>query len=332
MKKLLDALHEAGKGAEVLGDRVVILPYSGRVLGIYPKPEVNVLWTNAALDEPDTAKVFWAEDGWVNPGGIRAWISPECETHVSDPDRFWDTYVVPDAVDPGEYRVLSTDDKSISLDIEMQPMFYRHETKVPLHMHRKFTLMDDPGMAIPGKVSFAGIKIESVLSFVGDGPGGVRPGLWNLVQVPGGGEIRVPVKDNAKPVAIFGSPGISLEDGHIHCKVETDDNYKFSLYADDCRGIMCYSKSAAEKSTLIVVRLHVLDKALYADTPASDLNDTGHVQQVYVDNGDMGGFGELEYHTPTLEKGQRDEIKDICEVRTFVGPAEAIKEVLAKVL
>ena len=112
--------------------------------------------------------------------------------------------------------------------------------------------------------------------------------------------------------------------------METDDNYKFSLHADECRGIMCYRKSEADKSTLIVVRLHVLDQALYADTPASDLNDTGHAQQVYVDNGDMGGFGELEYHTPTLEKGQRDEIKDRGEVHAFVGPDEAIKEVLGK--
>ena len=332
MKKLVDALHGAGKGVEVLGDRVAILPFSGRVLGIFPTPDVNVLWTNTALEGPDTAKALWAEDGWINPGGIRAWISPECETHVSDPGRFWDTYVVPSTVDPGNYRVSTTDEKSVSLEIEMQPMFYRHGIEVPLHLHRKFSLMESAGMAIPSEVAFAGIKIESVLSFIGDGPDGVRPGLWTLVQVPGGGEIRVPVKDKAKPVTMFGNPEISSEGGHIRCKVETDEKYKFSLHADDCRGVMCYMKPDGNKSTLIVVRLPVLEQALYADTPATDLNDTGHAQQVYVDNGDMGGFGELEYHTPTLEKGLRDEIKDSGDIRTFVGPVEAIQDVLGKVL
>lgn len=332
MKQLVDVLRGAGMDPVTIGDKVVILPFSGRAIGLFPTPNVNVLWINAALDSVDTAKAMFAADGWINSGGIRAWISPECETHVSDPGRFWETYDVPATVDPGKYAVEASNDNSVSLDITMEPMFYRHQGKVPLRMRRTIRLLEEADVTVPDEVAYAGIEISSTFAFDGDSPNGVRPGLWNLVQVPRGGEIRVPVKKEAKPVTMFGDPVLSFEDGVIGVQVETGANFKISLHADDCRGVMSYLKSDGDHSTLIVLRLPVLDQSLYADTPASDLNDTGHAQQVYIDDGAMGGFGELEYHTPTLEKGIRDEIEDRGDVRTFCGPAEALEDLRARYL
>jgi len=54
-------LKAVGKPAELYqtddGTRLLILPYGGRILGVFaPGSEENFLWTNSALNNIDTAR------------------------------------------------------------------------------------------------------------------------------------------------------------------------------------------------------------------------------------------------------------------------------------
>ncbi len=325
IEELSGVLRSAGKEPVVLGNQALVLPFGCRVLGLYPAPGVNSLWRSDALDQADTASALIGEPGWVNTGGLRGWISPETETHVSDLDGFWETYEVPRQVDPGAYRVTASDDGSVTLECAMTPHFYRHGVDVPLHLRRTFSLIDAEA---PAGVHGAGIAIDSVLSAAGPLPDGVRPALWNLVQVPGGGEIVVPVNRDPDPVTMFGEPGFQYADDRIRWRVETNVSSKISLRAPDCRGCMAYLSESGPAPTLLVYRFSVHDASLYSDVPGHDLTDTGQVQQVYVDDGSLGGFGELEYHTPALEPGEREELTDHGELRAYTGPVEMLREVL----
>ncbi len=293
---------------------------------MFPEPGLNALWINPALASKENAAAMFGETGWINSGGIRGWISPEFETHVGDVGRFWDTYAVSPEVDPGAYRLASSDETSATLEMEMSPRFHHSQGMVPLRLRRTVSMLEAPLESLPAGVSHTGIALESELSANGDLPPGVRPGLWNLVQVSGGGEIVLPLAGESEPTALFGTPAYSTDRGVLTCPVSTDKSFKISLHADESRGFMAYLNVNGPSPILVTCRFPVLDRSLCADAPYWDLSDDGHVQQVYVDDGRFGGFGELEYHTPALEPGEREEIQDRGEVHAFSGPEAELRK------
>ena len=315
-----------------MGERLLVLPFGGRVLGLYPRPGLNVLWTNPALCAAGTAGTLLADSGWINSGGVRAWISPEFETHVRDPRRFPETYEVPHAVDPAAYEVLHADQQSVTLATAMTPMFHQSGCRVPLHLERRVSRLDEAGTDVPREVSHAGVAIDSTLAADGDLPDEVRPGLWTLLQLPGGGEFILPIRAGAEPAALIGEPVYTIEKDRLRCRVETDASFKFSLRADDCLGRMACIHRDGDHPALVTCRFPVREQSLYADAPCADLSDTGHVQQVYVDDGGFGGFGELEYHAPALEAGTRETVTDSSEIHAFTGPVEALDDLVESML
>lgn len=332
MNELSAVLRSAGQNPVMLRDKVLVSPLGGRVLGLYPAPDVNVLWVNPKLESEATAAGFLADPGWVNMGGHRSWISPEIETNVGDAGRFWDTYEVPKAMDPADFHVVTAGDDAVTFETNMDLAFKHHACDVRLKVARTVALCETPPVDLPAGVSFAGYRLDSVLSAAAELPAGVRPGLWNLIQVPGGGEMVVPVNEGADPRACIAEPIFTQEGGLIRCRVKTDTSFKFSLRANDCRGFFACLNLAAATPTLLACRFCVLDQSLYAESPCDDLSDTGHAEQFYVDDGTFGGFGELEYHTPALERGARDSVSDRGEVWAFAGPAGNLKDLLDALL
>ena len=328
MKELARCLREGGHQPVELDGKALVLPFGGRVLGLYPDGRTNVFWVNPALLSPDTAAAFLSGEGWRNLGGDRSWISPEVETNIGDPDRAIETYNVPGSVDPGNYSVVSADEQSVTLETDILVPFLRSGRDVHLKLTKKATLLEAAPTALAPGMSFAGYVMESTLTASAALPNGVRPALWELVQVPGGGEIVVPAAPDAQPRAFIGKPEYTMAQGRIRCAVQTSASYKFSLRAPDCRGVIACINTAGETATLILRHLTVLEPERYADVPYDDLSETGHVQQVYVDDGGLGGFGELEYHTPALAPGRCETLSDRAEVWAFAGPADALSRLL----
>ena len=59
----------------------------------------------------------------------------------------------------------------------------------------------------------------------------------------------------------------------------------------------------------------------------------GYTTQVYVDDGALGGFGKLEYHSPALDAEQgRNAMEDVSHVWAFQGPLETIDKICHLVL
>jgi len=99
MKELVATLRACGHQPIMLADSLLILPLGGRILGLAPDGVTNALWVNPALGSAPDAKALLSDPGWMNLGGDRTWVSPEIDTHVSDPDRMLETYAVPRTVD-----------------------------------------------------------------------------------------------------------------------------------------------------------------------------------------------------------------------------------------
>ena len=332
MKKLLESLKQAGHEAVVLDGRVAVLPFGGRIIGLCSDGETNVLWTNPVLDSADSARAFFASEGWPNSGGDRTWISPEIDTNIGDPKRSGETYDVPRTVDPGAYAVTSSTRDSVTIEAGMNVLFRRSGLTVPLHIIKQVKAIE-PAMAAPGDVSSAGYALTTTIKAKAPIPEGVYPAVWNLAQVPGGGRMLFPVFGDLKTHAFIGKPVFTVRDGLVETVVQTADNYKFGIHASCSTGIMLYVRQEGTQSTLVVRKFNVQRDAFYSDVPCDDPGAMGYIQQAYVDNGDLGGFGELEYHSPAIGgPSGRDEVTDRSELWAFAGPPEAISEVTQAIL
>jgi len=90
MKGLIQVLKRVGKPTKIFrstdGTHVLVLPYGGRVLGLYsPGNEENFYWTHTALEAADSARAFYASDQWHNSGGDRTWLAPEADLLIPHP-------------------------------------------------------------------------------------------------------------------------------------------------------------------------------------------------------------------------------------------------------
>src|ERR1700735_5471842 len=114
LQQLIATLKAVGKPAELHqtddGTRILVLPYGGRILGVFaPGSEENFLWTNSALDSPETARAYYASDDWQNSGGDRTWLAPEVDFFFPNfPNIDIAGYWQPRSLDPRNYELTKT--------------------------------------------------------------------------------------------------------------------------------------------------------------------------------------------------------------------------------
>ena len=65
LQKLINSLDALGKSTELSttsdGSRILVLPYGGRVLGVFaPGNDENFLWTNPILNDVEAARAYYA--------------------------------------------------------------------------------------------------------------------------------------------------------------------------------------------------------------------------------------------------------------------------------
>lgn len=323
---MIDSLREAGMEAYILGGKVVVVPFGGRIIGLYPESE-NVLWTNPALSKTTDAKSFVSSDGWMNLGGDRTWISPEIDTNIDDSA----TYNVQRSVDPAAYEVIERDDNSITISTKMNVYFSRTRCFVQLSVTKKITATL-PDIDLSPEVSSAGYKVETRLHAECTLPNGALPGLWNLLQVKGGGRIIIPVSDKTSPRAFIGAPVFQSNEEQITCDVQTSDNFKFGVHVNTSRGVSAYLRPDKGRVDLIIRRFSPSPSSRYGDIPDDDPSVQGFIHQIYVDNGELGGFGEIEHHSPALFQGGDSFITDECQTWAFSGPENIIEDICSREL
>jgi hypothetical protein len=330
MKEFVRTLEQAGLQTIVVGEKVIVLPFGGRIIGLFPDLVHNALWVNPKLHDPKEASSYISDPGWggwANLGGDRTWISPEIDTHVEDPKRLFETYKVLPDVDPASYKVVGRDGKSVTLTAQMRIRFQRAKVDVTLRVTKKISSIDAPTVPVVDGVAFAGYALEISLEALSGLPSSVHPGIWNILQVPGSGRILIPVRSGVMPRTFFGTPGFSIEKGLISCPVSSSENLKFALRARHSTGWILYERDDTDSSTLIVRRYSLGDDAEYFDVAYDDPSGAGYATEVYVDDGNLGGFGEMEYHSPGIISSKGRSITDTSKVWAFRGPGDAVEKI-----
>src|SRR6267378_3721977 len=141
MKALINVLKKVGKQTKIYttldGTRVLVLPYGGRVLGLFSADdEENFYWTHAALKSAKTAKEFYQGDQWHNSGGDRTWLAPEIDLFFPKFPKL-DKYFQQRSLDPGCYKVVETK-SGFQLVNQASPKLARSKQELRLKITKGF--------------------------------------------------------------------------------------------------------------------------------------------------------------------------------------------------
>ncbi|MHB9035736.1 MAG: DUF6786 family protein [Armatimonadota bacterium] len=339
--KLSEVLSSVGKPTLTFkspdGSEVLVLPYGGRVLGLFaPDSETNFYWTNTALDSVESAREFYSKDQWHNSGGDRTWFAPEIDLFFPNyPDR--DVYFQQRSFDPGNYKVLE-ENGGFKLFNKFSITNYRTKKEIALEITKWLGPAPNPlrherGIDL-GDVVYAGYTQYASLKIVGDDKD-ARVGLWNLVQMPHGGELLVPTFARTRPTLVFGSiPSDDLvaEDHMVRYRMRQQGEHKIAIRAVATTGRVGYIYQADGQWSLIVRNFAVNPSGEYVDVPWEDLDDLGYSTQACNVNSNLGTFSELEYHIPAIGvQTGRSSCNDEAQVWAFRGTESDLKSI-ARVL
>lgn len=337
--KLIEVLKAVAKPPQLVenpdGTKVLLLPYGGRVLGLYaPGSEQNFYWTHPALNSIDTARAFYESKAWHNSGGDRTWLAPEVDIFLPDYPKT-ETYFQPRELDPGNYEVVPSK-KGVQLINQLTLRLSRSRREVKLRMAKSIEPAPNPlryekGLDLSA-VAYAGYTQLTSLEMLGDSPQ-EQPmiGLWNLVQMPHGGELLIPTYSRTEPKIWFGrisGEDLIVRDRLIRYKMRATGEHKLGVRAVATTGRVGYLYGTGAETTLIVRNFIVNPSGEYVDVPWGDPNDLGYSTQACNVNSALGAFSELEYHIPAIGgKTGRARCDDTAQVWAFRGPEEGIRAV-----
>lgn len=342
MHSLTRVLRRVGHSPRVLpladGTRLVILPQGGRVLGLFASGSSgNFLWTHPALEKTASARQLLADARWPNPGGDRTWVAPTVELFVSDLNRVWDTYREPAAIDPGNFRCVQLNGE-LCLVNRVRVRLHRSRSTAELEITKTFTDAPDPlryDGPRDGRVRYAGYT-TAVTLHIRANRRRADLALWQLLQLPPGGEMILPAFHRTVPVTIFGRvprADLRITNGLVRYRMRSHTSAKLAFRAIATTGRVGYVHTSSDGTTELVIRNFAVNPSgEYVDTPFHDLKDRGYsVQACNVAEANLGRFNEIEHHVPAIH-APGAATTDISQVWAYRGPRAAIAGIMRLLL
>ena len=341
---LISTLSEVGKPPLVWhsadGSTALVLPYGGRVLGLFaPASAENFFWTHPALETADAAREFYASSQWHNSGGDRTWLAPEVDFFFPQYPNT-DVYHQPRALDPGEYRIV--DAEQICLTNRVTCALSRCQARLEVEITKRISpalnpLRNEPGLAAERNVEYAGYTLSTSLRWLDAAPSATPVGLWNLLQMPHGGELLAATAAKTEPKVFFGNVApddLQLAEHLLRYRTVASGEQKIGLRAVAVSGRIGYRYPMPDgRWTLVVRNIFVDPSGAYVDVPWADPTDQGYAVQACNVNSSLGRFSELEYHAPAIGPGTgRRSCDDVSQVWAFRGPGTEIDRIARNLL
>lgn len=347
MKNLIKVLREVGKPTKVFktvdGTRVLVLPYGGRVLGLFaPGSECNFYWTHPALSTVESARRFYASDQWHNSGGDRTWLAPEADLFLPKFPKL-NPYFQQRSLDPGHYKVEETKG-GFCLVNRLTVKFSRTGKNVSLKITKRFGPAKNPlrhehGLKLNG-LEYAGYTQYTSLELTGNSRRTrEHVGLWNLIQMPHGGDLLIPTFCRAEPRHIFSTidtippQDLITTDRMTRYRMRQKGEHKISIRAVSVCNRIGYLHRSGSQWVLIIRNLVVNPSGEYVDVPWTETDYFGFAVQACNVNSNLGLFSELEYHIPAIGRGTgATRCDDAAQIWAFRGRQDAIESVAKTLL
>jgi hypothetical protein len=348
LDELIATLKAVGKPGELHqtndGTRLLILPYGGRILGVFaPGSEENFLWTNPALNNVESARLYYASDDWQNSGGDRTWLAPEIDFFFPKfPNIDIAGYWQPRSLDPGNYELTKTV-HGIKLTNRLNIEGFRSRTRMDLLITKSVASAPNPlrydDVIQSGAIEYAGHTLVTSLEILDPNPNEAPlVGLWSLTQMPHRGELFIPTYTRSEPRIYFGlvdtpPDELTMSDRLVRFKMRAGGEHKIGVRAATTTGRIGYIHPAGDRHALIVRNFFVNPSGEYADVPWTEPEDRGYSTQACSVNSRWGMFSEMEYHVPAIggDTGLR-RIEDRSQLWAFRGSRRDIEKIARALL
>ncbi len=315
------------------GSRAVVLPHGGRILALFAQQsDDNFLWTHPALADEASARKFYAGSWWHNSGGDRTWLAPEYDLFFPDYPKP-ENYFQPRQLDPGNYRLHSSA-SGITLKNDLQLQLFASSQTVSATIEKSLSSAANPLAQISGRrfgdLMYAGYTLNTTLTLHESSSGTGALGVWNLLQLPHGGEMFIATQARANVVHFMGEipvEDLAVSEHLVRYRMHAAGEHKIGVGQTFATGRAAYLYGTNDNAAL-VVRSFVIDPAgHYVDIPFGSRDAGGSAVQACSVNSALGAFAELEYHSPAIRTGgETHEIADQSVVWAYRGPKSSLLE------
>ncbi len=151
-------------------------------------------------------------------------------------------------------------------------------------------------------------------------------GLWFLIQmvVPHGGHFYAPTLGKTVITDYYEATGadyLRVENNHVRFKLDSIDRHKIGIRKTEVTGRIGFLSNEHEgRATLIVRNFLNNPSGRYADVPLHTPAGTEDSVQSYNHFSGPTGFGELEYHSPGVNRSMAEAVVvDTNQVWAFTG-------------
>lgn len=337
LRELRDLLQASDQTIEILsgasGQTLLAFPHGARVIGLADSLDSpNSFWVNSAFNDVATANAFFRIDQWHNSGGDRTWLAPEVSYfYPKYPDTAF--YRPPKCLDAETYDVQS-DSSQITFRRQMQLHSFQSGEVIEVDIRKVISLVENPlaDTLHSQSCSFAGYQLATELSCNNALQTSQMIGIWNLLQLPLGGEMYVPVSKDCKPSVYFGEivpEDLEIKKNILCYRMRSAGLHKIGLSPDQCDGIMAYLHSTDSESTLTVRKFDIDLEAVYADKPLGIQRNGDAVQFCNVNKPEIGKFAEMEYHAPAIGGSTgKTHSRDVSRVFVFRGQRATLYQIM----
>lgn len=311
MQEILRTFDVCGMNYEILeigeGWHIIISQHGGHVFGPFSERyREGLFWIPESVKQPEVYRKLIESRTW-NIGGDRVWIAPEIQFNIRDRSRFRETLDTPKCIDPGDFMMEREFDAVClhqSLDLES----YNTVTgTVHVEFGRRIRKALDPLRKLPDydilmeSVSYCGY--EQVLDLTAESEEQIFAESWDLLQVRPKGRLYLPMyramrgTDHYEPAGSHEYPA-----GHGVClEITGDSRYKIAYRSAVLTGRFGYLADETDgESYLIIINYPNNPSAMYSEEPPLREGDNGYSVHIYNDDGNSGGFAEMECNMQTI--------------------------------
>jgi len=339
-QNLQTALETEGIRVERLpldGDAcILVCDRGGRVFGPFFPGEASAHWLNPVLESREAAHEFVRGGGW-NVGGERFWVAPEIQFNVRDRSRFWQTLAVQPQMDPATWtlkRAEESIDLSASMTLDAYTIASGH---VAVDVHRRIQPVANPLHQFEERdklmqgVSYAGYEQQITVRAQSDE--GASCSAWLLLQLSPPGTVYIPTTGEPSYVDYFepvDEAACRSTQFGLTLRLTGRRRYKIGVASVSSTGRLAFLSEPRGKAgeSFLVIRNYFNDpSSTYQEEPPALKGTAGHSAFVYNDDGDGGGFGELECVGLPVGGHHPEERTETFQAWTFRGRAESLRRI-----
>lgn len=322
------------------GPQLIITPeLSGRVLGASFSGEAgeNLLWVDKTIID---GSYFKTRPYYWNAGGHRTWVAPEDLFFIA-PDSTW---VVPAQLDPAPFRLIEKTDfgATYEADVNLKTNIDKY---FQLTINRRIGLLDTPPAEVrdtAAGVKYVGIDLTHTLTNRSEQVIGVDMPyvcLWNLIQLNPSGTTLVPLADDADTTTAyreyFNPLGhrLVLKNNIISIKIDGKYRCKVGIRPEAARRGIVYLRDDKDGTGVLYALMFSVDpQGIYVDKPWGSDSPYGDAIELYNDDGNMGGFTEVECHGPARALNRGESQSHTAVLHMFGGNIETLKQIGSRLM